>query len=206
MWAASPATNRRARLHRFDHPASHRRDPDIEDLAWLQRGLTESGLEFRPDPVLGPPAEVLVWSHLQVQAADLRRSHAGQGEAISVVGVDQLLARRPGSGEDAQPRVGVFTLVGGDLSERQPSNAMGAVTGGDSIRSQLVRFTVPLVGDQPLVGFHRFHLSLELNPAAGFQPSLDEVFHNLLLPIDGDRFAGQFFEVDPVTLAGELQG
>ena len=64
----------------------------------------EPRLQLLPDARVGPFVDALIGGHLQVQAADARRPHAEQREAALVIAVDELLARRRDSGENAEPR------------------------------------------------------------------------------------------------------
>jgi hypothetical protein len=44
-----------------------------------------------PDSVIGPIVDVLIGTYLDVQPADFRSSHAEQGEAALMIGIDQFV-------------------------------------------------------------------------------------------------------------------
>ena len=74
----------------------------------------EAFLQFVPDAVVGPEREIFVGRALQIEAADLRRTHGEKSEAAVVVCVDEFVGRRRGLGEDAEPAERVVAFVGSE--------------------------------------------------------------------------------------------
>src|SRR5262249_46384028 len=136
-----------AEPHRLDDEAAHLDDALLEDRPFGQRPAVvgrEPGLELRPDSLVRPVGDVVVGIALEVEALDLRRARADQGEAALVVVVDQLFSgpRRPG--EDAEPAERVQPRVLGQPSRRYgwPRDAVEAVAAGDEVAGQLTGLAV----------------------------------------------------------------
>ena len=64
----------------------------------------------------GHCVDVFVRRALQVQPRDLRRAHAEEREAALVEAVDQLVGRRRGVGENAEPGERIDALVDPQLA------------------------------------------------------------------------------------------
>src|SRR6059058_4560210 len=99
-------------LHRFGDHAPHRGDAGLDDLARLEFGLGKTKAKLVPNSPLGPGVYGVVGVDLEIEPADLRRSHAVQGEAAVVVRVDELVRRWRWFREDAEPGEGIGALVG----------------------------------------------------------------------------------------------
>jgi hypothetical protein len=81
-------------LHRFHDEAAHGGDALLKDTALIQAescGGFEAPLQLFPDAVVRPFGEVFSGAALQIEAAELRRAHAQQGESARMVAVDRLL-------------------------------------------------------------------------------------------------------------------
>src|ERR1700678_1281133 len=178
---------------------------------------TSATARLRPFPpgggTVGPAVDVLVGGPLQVEAADLRRAHAVQREAVLVAAVDDLVGRRRRLGEDAEPAVGVRALGRRQQAAARygpAGDAVKAVAAGDGIALDLV----PLPG---LVGVgehravrvepaHRGLADVELKLGVGGDAGRDHVLDDLGLRVDGDpAAAGELTEVHVVPFAGELE-
>jgi len=167
--------------------------------------------QLGPDPVVGPPLDVLVGRHLQVEPADLRRAHGVQREAVLVPGVDELVGGRRHRGQDAEPGVRVAAL--GHLDETGghgvPADAVEPVAAGDRVAAHFVPGArgVGEAEHRP-VGVEFGDLGvrdLELDPGPGREPGPDQVLDDLGLGVDRHpAAAGQVAEVQMVPPALEL--
>src|ERR1700733_5381013 len=92
-------------------------------------------MQLLPDSRVGPVANALVCRHLEIEAADSRRTHAEQCETALVIAVDQLLARWRDACEDAEPGEGILALVCGKHPCRNAlsRHAVKAVTPRDDV-------------------------------------------------------------------------
>src|SRR6202022_1090931 len=141
------------------------------------------------------------------EAADLGRSHAVQGEAALVVGVDELVGGRRCPGKDAEPGKGIAALVGFG-SECRAGDAVRAIAARHELAGKGCLFAVAAVSDAGMVivdALDRGCLGLEPDLAPVRQALFDEVLDYFLLAINGDAATGQPAEIDAVFLAGEAQ-
>ncbi|KGD49403.1 4-hydroxybenzoate 3-monooxygenase domain protein [Burkholderia pseudomallei] len=202
-------------LHRLRHEAAHRRHALLRDAAWGRRPAAvvfEARAQFLPDARIRPFGQVLVGPALQVQSGDGRRAHREQREAARVMRIDELVERRRRIGEDAEPGVRVHALerappLGGDRLAR---DAVKAVAAGDIVAIDPIRATVrvherhrrPLGRDV----VQRDVAHVEVDRLAVLERGRDQVAHDFVLAVDGDRAAGrQLAEIDPVAAAVEQQ-
>jgi hypothetical protein len=105
------------------------------------RGLrVEAAAQFVPEAVVGPVLDLLVERALHVVAAAGVRTHAAQGEAALVVGVDQLVADRRHLGQQAEPAEGIDALETARwrLRHAGAADAVEAVAAGDEVAFDLV--------------------------------------------------------------------
>ena len=78
-------------LHRLRDHAPHRGDAGLDDLARLELGLGKTKAKLVPNSRLRPGVYGVVGVDLEIEPADLGRSHAVQGEAAVVGRVDELV-------------------------------------------------------------------------------------------------------------------
>jgi hypothetical protein len=201
-------------LHGRGDEAAHRRDGLLRDRALLQvpSGYGQPVLQLVPDPVVGPPFDVLVGGHLQVEPADLRRAHGVQREPVLVPGVDELVGRRRHRGQDAEPGVRVTALGYRHQAGRHgiAADAVESVAAGDRVAGDLVprpgRVGEAEDGPGRVELGHLGIGDLELDPGPGRQPGRDRVLDDLGLGVDRHPApAGQVTEVEVVPLPLELQ-
>jgi hypothetical protein len=194
--------------------AAHRRDGLLRDRALLQVPARHAQpvAQLGPDPVIGPPLDLLVGRHLQVQPADLRRTHGVQRKAVFVPGVDELVGGRRHRGQDAEPGVRVAPFGHPDEARRHgiPADAVEPVAAGDRIAADLVpRSRGVGEAEHGLVGSEVADLGvryLELDRGPGREPGPDQVLDDLGLRVDGHpAAAGQVTEIEVMPLAFELQ-
>src|SRR5215213_210109 len=181
-------------LHRLDDEAPHPRDALLDDLATVQHPPLEreAPLELVPDPLVRPLVEVLVGAALEVQPRQGRRAHAVQREPALVVAVDQLVVRRRRLREDPEPaeRILARELGQDTVRDRFAADAVVAVAAGNELAANLSSFAVVDEPDRRRSGLdavHRDVVHLEEQRAARLDPGGDQVLHDLLLPVDGDR-------------------
>src|SRR5258706_3282610 len=200
-------------LHWFDNIAAHAGDAFLQNrpLREFPAFGTQPRLEFLPDTLIAPGIDVFVRIALQIEATDLRRPHAVQGESAIMVCVDQFLRRWRRIGEDAEPSEGILSLV---LSEdpcrnARPANTVGAVASGDEVADEFVIAAIfPIaylwLSVVKVMNADVFHLKVHV--AAGRDPSIVEVFENFVLSVDRDSLAaGEFLKINPVASALEAQ-
>ncbi len=200
-------------LHRLDHVAPHARDAFLQDPAFVQVPILAAGqarLQLLPNSIVGPLLEVFVRSTLQVQARDLRRTHAVQSEASVVIGVDQFFRRGRRFCQDAEPPEWILTVVDGQSVWRDTwlADAVGPITPGDEVTVDFAGLACMLVVDFWLAAREAFDanvVSLEQDLTAGCEPSLNEIFDHFVLTVNGNRFSGEVFEIDAVALSAETQ-
>ena len=159
----------------------------------VQPGEPEPALQLLPDALVRPLVEWLVGAALEVEARELRRAHAVEREAALVVGVDQLLVRRRGLGEDAEPAERVLARR---TSRRTPSGIDSRQTpwkpsqpATKSHSSVVLGAVVPVADDGAGPSSTASRLGLEEERAAGLEPRRDQVLDDLLLAVDGDASA-----------------
>src|SRR5215207_2775313 len=189
-----PGEEEAPELHGLDDEAPHPRDALLDDLAAVQRPALEreAPLELVPDPLVRPLVEVLVGPALEVQPREHRRAHAVQREPAIVVAVDQLVVRRRRLREDPEPAERVIARELGEHTarDRVAADAVVTVAAGNEVAAELPSFAVV---DEPdrrrlrLEAVHRDVVYLEEQRAARLDPRGDQVLHDLLLPVDGDR-------------------
>src|SRR4051795_10534365 len=84
-------------LHRLHQQAGPRGEALLEHSAPVERPTvrgSEADAQLVPDPLVGPGLDLVGGVALQVEAAELWRAQAVQGEAAVVVAVDELVGRR----------------------------------------------------------------------------------------------------------------
>ena len=124
--------------------------------------------------------------------------------------VHELLGRRRGLGEDAEPAVRVLAgVLGQRLRDRGPADTVEAVATGDHVAVQAVLAAVVGVGDVWAVTLEPVHgdvAGLEQQRQPGLEARSDQILDHLRLAVDDDRApTRQLGEVQVVALAGELQ-
>src|SRR5947209_7014339 len=108
----------------------------LEDAAFGEPpafGGLEPRVQLLPDAAVGPVLDLVVRIALQVEALDLRRARADEGEAALVMRVDQLLGRGGRLDQDAEPaeRVDAREFMAHARRDRGPRDAVEAVAAGD---------------------------------------------------------------------------
>src|SRR5215217_5936751 len=207
-----PGEEEPAVAHRLGDEAAHRDDALLGDLPFRERPVVVGGeprVELLPDPPVGPVVGVVVGVALEVEALDLRRTSADQGEASLVVRVDQLLRRPRRLDKNTEPAEGIFPLVLGAriLRDGGAAHPVETIAPGDEVALQILIFPVLAVDDGRPLGVGAADadaLGLEEYLTAGLEP--DEVLHHLVLAVERDRPpAGQAAQVDPAPATAELQ-
>src|SRR5215212_3202977 len=141
-------------LHRFADKGAHLHYVLLEDIALLE-GPAFVGVEARvhllPDAFVGPVVHVVVGITLEVEALDLGRARANQGEATLVKGVDKLLSRGWSLDEDAEPSewVGPDVLLADVLGDGGPAGPEEAVAPGHEVAGDLLFLRIPVETDLP---------------------------------------------------------
>src|SRR5215472_3971203 len=126
-------------LHRLHYEAAHSSNALLQHGTFGQCpfaiGCREARVQFVPDAVVRPFVDIFIGLALNVEPADLRRTHAEQSKTALVIGVDQLLRRRWRLRENAQPakRVDAFEHCERACWNQGPANAMKAVAPSDEI-------------------------------------------------------------------------
>src|SRR6202050_2492786 len=97
-----------------------------------------------PNFFVRPERNVFLGLALNIQAADLRRAHAEEGETAVMVSVDKLLRRRRGLGENAEPAERGSPLEYGESACRDggAAHAVEPVATGDEIAKELLRLVI----------------------------------------------------------------
>jgi len=201
-------------VHGRGDEAAHRRDGLLRDRAFLQvpSRHAEAVPQLGPDPVIGPPLDLLVGRHLQIQPADLGCAHRVQREAVLVPGVDELVRGRRHGGQDAEPGVRVPALGHRHQAGRHriAADAVEPVTASERVAGDFVPGSRGVgEAEHGLVGIELADLGvrhLELDHGPGREPGPDQVLDDLGLGVDRHpAAAGQGAEVEVVPLALELQ-
>jgi len=168
--------------------------------------------QFGPDPVVGPPFDLLVGRYLQVKPADLRRAHGVQREAVLVPGVDELVGGRRHRGQDAEPGVRISAFGHRHQAGRHgiAADAVEPVTAGDGVAGDFVPGSGGVgESEHGLIGIESADLGvrdLELDHGPGREPGPDQVLDDLGLRVNRHpAAAGQLTEIEVVPLAFELQ-
>ena len=153
----------------------------------------EPRVQLLPDALVRPVGDILVRGALQVEPGDLRRAHGEQGEAALVAGVDQLLRGGRRLGEDAEPRerVGPLVHVQRALRDARPAHAVEAVAPAMKSQRDLaaprLRPGSGSRGASPSRSCDAHVLDLERILPPRREPGGDQVLHDLVLAVDGDR-------------------
>src|SRR5215212_345673 len=201
-------------LHRLDHDAAHRRDALLDDRALVERPAvrgSEAGAQLVPYPLVGPGLDLVGGVALQIEAAELRRAEAVQGEAAVVMAIDELVGRGRDLRKDSEPRERIVAGVDRQcaIGDGVAADSVRSVASGDDPAAQLLVGAVVAKADEGGVGVDGVDahvLDLEEQRTACVQARLDEVLDHLLLPVDRDRPpAGQLGERDAVAAALEAQ-
>ena len=180
-------------LHRLADEPAHRRDP----LSRIGPSSTRhpsparrscSSAQIRSSDQL---LELLVGGHLQVQAADLRRAHRVQREAVLVPRVDQLVGGRRRLGEDPEPaeRVRVLVLVSapaGIAARRRRGSRRSPRRSRTRARAARRREYV-IAAARPRSRRARRRTTSNRRSPPRSQPRRDQVLDDLLLAVDRDR-------------------
>src|SRR5262249_26859726 len=129
-------------LHRFDDEGTHRDDSLLEDWTLGERPAVGGGKprpELLPDAVVRPVGGAIFGVALQIEALDLRRAGADQGEAALMVRVDQLRRRSRRLGEDTEPAEGINVVILGAARRwnGRAADAVEAVAACDEVAAQL---------------------------------------------------------------------
>src|SRR4051812_21957796 len=124
--------------HRLDDEAAHRDDAFLEDaslgeLPALAR--LEAGVQLFPDACVRPVLHLVVRIALQVEALDLRRARADEGEATIMHGIDELVGGWRCFHQDAEPAEGIYAreLAAHARGNRGSRDAVEAIAAGDEI-------------------------------------------------------------------------
>ena len=115
-------------LHRFTHERAQRDDAFLEDPALCQLPAiigVEARVQFVPDAPVRPCRDIVGWIALDIHALHVRRPCAEQGEAFSLVGVNEFVPRQRRFGQDAEPAEWVDLLI---LSAMRAGNGCAAGT------------------------------------------------------------------------------
>ena len=101
-------------------------------------------MKFVPDFGVGPQRDVFVGLALDVEAADLSRTHAEEREATIVIGVNQLFRRWRGFGKNTEPAEWIFAVVNLQRARanRGAGDAVKTVATGDEIAGDRVLLAV----------------------------------------------------------------
>src|SRR5580658_1262569 len=199
-------------LHRLRDEAAHGRHAFLKDRTLVQAepfaGL-EPPLQLFPDAAVRPCGQVFVGPALQVNAAELRRAHAQQGEASFVVRIDQLPGCRRRSGENAQPAKSVDLLV---TTERRGGNGgaakpMGTVASTDEIADNLQGAFGMLKSEARRLSLNIMDFDLagiEEYLCASLDPGANQILDEFVLAIHGDAAAArEFVHIDAMAAAIE---
>ena len=169
--------------------------------ASVQPGRPSRSLQLLPDALVGPLGDVLVGAALHVEAAELGRAHAEQREAALVVRVDELVVRRRHRGQDSEPaeRILARERAQDARRDRRAADAVEPVAAGDDVAFEHLPLTLVGVQDTRSLRLDLLHpdvVHLEQERSSGAEPRLDQVLHDLRLPVDGDRLARERLQVD----------
>src|SRR3954463_1485493 len=91
---------------------------------------------------------------LEIEPAELGRTHAEEGKAAVVARIDQLRGGRRRRRETPEPAEGIDPLEEAQhaLRDRRPANAVEAVAAGDHGAVELAHLAVGAVADERLFG------------------------------------------------------
>jgi hypothetical protein len=194
---------------------AHRGDRLFQDRpgGQLPAGNFQPRLQLSPDAVVGPVGDVLVGGYLEVEAADLGRAHAVQGEAVVVAAVEHLVGGRRRLREDAKPAVRIGPFGDGvqpAAGDGRPADAVEAVATGDGVADDLVPCPGRVgVAEDGLVVVEPVNLGVadvEFEGGPVGDPGGDDVLDDLGLRVDRyPAAAGQLAEVHVVPFSGELK-
>ena len=152
--------------------------------------------------------KILVWRALDVQAADLRRAHAEQGEAALMIGVDQLLRRRWRLRENTQPSERIIPLVNGKgaCGNGGAADAVKAVAAGNEIAGEFGLLSAVLEKNprpRSRKVAHADVLDFKKDRRAAGMARVDEVLDNFALCVNRDAAPGQIREIDAMRAPAE---
>src|SRR5215813_1406208 len=130
-------------LHRLHHKASHTCNAFLQDCAFRQLpavARSQASAKLTPDLLVAPAADVFIWIALQVEAADLRRAHAQQREAVFVMGVNQFVRGGRRLRQNAEPAKRIDALVLREHAGGQAgaADAMKTVATSDEVALKLI--------------------------------------------------------------------
>jgi hypothetical protein len=151
-------------------------------------------MKFVPDAPVGPQGAILAGRDLQIEPRELRRAHAVQREPVIVVRVDELIVRRLGLRQDAQPSKRIRALEDRQvtLRHRLPAHAMKAVAPYDEVACERVIAAPVRIVNRRLAGLEAVRPCVRRfeqdRPVVG-QACLDQVLHDFLLAVHHDRAA-----------------
>src|SRR5215469_2337027 len=199
--------------HGLDHKAAHARHPFLQHRPRCQLpAITrETSFQFMPNLFVRPLLDVLIRLALNVQAADLRRSHAEKGEAALMGAINQLVRRRRRLRQNAKPPERILSLKNCQRARRQarPANSVEAIASRDEITAYLVPSAVFLIrnpGRVPVEIMHADIIHLKQHLPSTRQSRVGQVLHHLVLGIDRDSLpARQVREIDPMSSPVEAQ-
>src|SRR5579863_1223482 len=101
-------------LHGLDHETAHSGDTFLNDRTFGKLPAVydfEANVQFVPDHMVGPCIDIVIRRALNIKAGNLWRTHAQQGKAPLMVGIDEFVRRRRSFGENSQPRERIGSLV-----------------------------------------------------------------------------------------------
>src|SRR5271166_3650417 len=124
-------------LHGFDHEAAHARDAFLQDSSFgeFPSIRSQTDLKLLPDSFVTPRINVFIGLALQVQTANVRCSHAVQGKAAIMVGIDQFFGGGRSFSQNTEPSEGIFALIISEYSRRNaiPADAVKAIASGNEV-------------------------------------------------------------------------
>src|SRR5690606_29760759 len=159
------------------------------------RDRLQPDAELGPDALVAPGVRVFVDGHLEVEARQLGRAQAVQGEAALVRGVDQLRAGGRHPRQDAEPgeRIRALEDALGRRGHAAPGDAVKAVAAHHPVRLEPARLALEREQDSgaravDVLDREGGRLERELAPLdrAGGLARGDQVLYHLALAVHAD--------------------
>jgi hypothetical protein len=162
-------------------------------------------MQFVPDACVRPSRQIVVGRALHIQSRNVGRTHAEQGEAALVIGIDQFLGRGRGLGQNSQPRERVGPFKNGQNVRWNGSsrNSVKSVASGDELAAQLMLLAGRAIADTRFGRIKAQRLGFEDDFAAVGQTRRHQILDHLLLGVDSNGAAGQFLKIDATDVAAK---
>src|SRR6185295_12476124 len=161
---------------------------------------------FIPGAVVGPGFNLLIVIALQIESGQAWRTHGVKRKAAISVGIDQFVIGRRALRQDAEPTKRIVSLEHTQHAVRNawPANTMETVAPRYEIAVDFLMPPIMLETDFRLLCFqvvNRDVVDLEEQRRAVGDPTLHEILHYFLLPVDRDALVHQLLEVDTLQIA-----